>query len=68
MQTYDFSTLHTSIPYKLLKFRITALANNSFKKRDGNTRNKHVKLDRGRGTLFISGSGKNMYTADKICK
>ena len=31
VQTYDFSTLYTSIPHNLLKSRITALIHNSFK-------------------------------------
>ena len=32
VQTYDYSTLYTSIPHNLLKSRITALIHNSFKK------------------------------------
>ena len=36
VQTYDFSTLYTSIPHNLLKSRITALIHNSFKRRNGN--------------------------------
>ena len=32
VQTYDFSTLYTSIPHNLLKSRITALIHNSFKR------------------------------------
>ena len=35
VQTYDFSTLYTSIPHNLLKSRITALIHNSFKRRNG---------------------------------
>ena len=34
-QTYDFSTLYTSVPHNLLKSRITGLLCNSFKRRDG---------------------------------
>ena len=38
VQTYDFSTLYTSIPHNLLKSRITALIHNSFKRRNGSNR------------------------------
>ena len=41
VQTYDFSTLYTSIPHNLLKSRITALIHNSFKRRNGSDRYTH---------------------------
>ena len=38
VQTYDFSTLYTSIPHNLLKSLITTLVHNSFKRKDGSNR------------------------------
>ena len=35
VQTFDFSTLYTSIPHDLLKSHISILIQNSFKKKDG---------------------------------
>ena len=51
VQTYDFSTLYTSISHNLLKSRITALVHNSFKRRDGNNRYTHIKITSGKGYL-----------------
>ena len=34
VQTFDFSTLYTSIPHDLLKSRISNLAHNAFRKKD----------------------------------
>ena len=60
VQTFDFSTLYTSIPHHLLKSRISNLVHNAFRKKDGSVRNTHIKI--------IYGGGYNMYTADNICK
>ena len=70
VQTYDFSTLYTSIPHNLLHSRITALVNNSFKRRDGSNRYTHIKITSGKGYFIdtISPSGDNLYTADQICR
>ena len=35
VQTFDFSTLYTSIPHDLLKSRISSLVHNAFRKKDG---------------------------------
>ena len=35
VQTFDFSTLFTSIPHDLLKSRISNLAHNAFRRKDG---------------------------------
>ena len=43
VQTYDFSTLYTSVPQNLLKSRITALVHNSCKRRDGSNRYIHIR-------------------------
>ena len=51
VQTYDFSTLDTSIPHNLLKSRITALVLNSFKRRYGNNRYTHIKITSGRSDM-----------------
>ena len=70
VQTFDFSTLYTSIPHDLLKFRISNLVHNAFRKKDGSVRYTHIKVTRAKGyfTHDINGSGDNMYTADNICK
>ena len=69
VQTYDFSTLYTSIQHNLLKPRITALIHNSFKRRHGSNRYTHIKITNGKGYFIdtINPGGDNLYTADQIC-
>ena len=64
------STLYTSIPHDLLKYRISNLVHNAFKKKDGSVRYTHIKATRAKGyfTHDINGGGDNMYTAENICK
>ena len=68
VQTFDFSTLYTSIPQDLLKSRISNLVHNAFRKKDGSVRCTHIKVTRAQGYFNhdINGSGDN--TADNICK
>ena len=70
VQTFDFSTLYTSIPHDLLKSRISNLVHNAFRKKDGSVRYTDIKVTRTQGyfTQDINGSGDNMYAADNICK
>ena len=70
IQTFDFSTLYTSIPHDLLKSRISNLVHNAFRKKDGSVRYSHIKVTRAQGYFIhdINGGGNNMYTADNICK
>ena len=70
VQTYDFSTLYTSIPHNLLKSRITALIHNSFKRRNGSNRYTHIKIMSGKGYFIdtINPGRDNLYTADQICR
>ena len=70
VQTFDFSTLYTSIPHDLLKSRISNLVHNAFRKKDGSVRYTHIKVTRAKGyfTHDINGGRDNMYTADNICK
>ena len=70
VQTFDFSTLYTSIPLDLLKSRISNLVHNAFRKKDGNVRYTHIKVTRAKGyfTHDINGGGDGMYTTDNICK
>ena len=70
VQTFDFSTLYTSIPHDLLKSRIGNLVHNAFRKKDGSVRYTHIKVTRAQGYLThdINGGGNNMYTADNVCK
>ena len=66
VQTFDISTVYTSIPHDLLKFRISNLAHNAFRKKDGSVRYTHIKVTRAQGyfTHDINGSGDNMYTSN----
>ena len=70
VQTFDFSTLCTSIPHDLLKSRISNLVHNTFRKKDGSVRYTHIKITRAQRyfTHDINGGGDNMYTAGNICK
>ena len=71
VQTYDLSTLYSSIPHDLLKSRTTALVhNNSFQRRNGSNRYTHIKITSGKGYLMdaIDPGGDNLYTADQICR
>ena len=70
VQTFDFSTLYTSIPHDLLKSRISNLVHNAFRKKDGSVKYTHIKVTRAKGyfTHDINGGGDGMYTANNICK
>ena len=70
VQTYDFSTLYTSIPHNLLKSRITALTHISFKRRNGSNRYTYIKITSGKGYFIdtINPGGDNLYTADQTCR
>ena len=57
VQTYDFSTLYTSIPHKLLKSQIASLVHNSFKKKHGSTRYIHIKVGQRKGYFINSING-----------
>ena len=46
IQTFDFSTLYTSIPHDLLKSRMNNIINNAFKHKNGATRYTHIKVGR----------------------
>ena len=69
VQTFDFSTLYTSIPHDLLKSRISHLGHNTFRKKDGSVKYTPIKFTRAQGyfTHDINHGG-DMYTADNICK
>ena len=49
VQTFDFSKLYTSTPHDLLKSRISNLAQNTFRKKDGSVRYTHIKVTRAQG-------------------
>ena len=69
IQTFDFSTLYTSIPQDLLKSRMNSVINNAFKYKNGATRYTHIKIRRNK-SCFTSDplNGDNKYTANDICK
>ena len=62
-QTFDFSTLYTSIP------RMNNIINNAFKHKNGATQYTHIKVGRNK-SYFINDplNGDNKYTASDICK
>ena len=69
IQTFDFSTLYTSIPHDLLKSRMNNIINNAFKHKNGATRHTHIKVGRNK-SYFTSDplNGDSKYTANDICK
>ena len=69
IQTFDFSTLYTSIPHDLLKSRMSSIINNAFKYKNGATQHTHIKVGRNK-SYFTSDplNGDNKYTANDICK
>ena len=70
VQTFDISTLYTSIPHDLLESRTSNLVHNAFRQKDGSVRYTHIKVTRAKGyfTHDIKDGGDSMYTADNICK
>ena len=69
IQTFDFSTLYTSIPHDLLKSHMNSIINNAFKHKNGATRYTHINVCRNK-SYFTSDplNGDNKYTANDICK
>ena len=69
IQTFDFSTLYTSIPHDLLKSRMNNIINNAFKHKHGATRYTYIKVGINK-SYFTSDplDGDNKYTANDICK
>ena len=65
VQTFDFSTLYTSIPHDSLKSRMNKIINNAFKHKNGATRYTHIKVGRNK-SYFTSDplNGDNKYTAN----
>ena len=53
VQTFDFSTLYTSIPHDLLKSRISNLVHNAFSKKDGSVGYTHIKVTRAKGCSLM---------------
>ena len=70
VQTFDFSTLYTSIPHDLLKSGISDIVHSAFRKKDGSVRYTHIKVTRAKGyfTDDINGGRDIMYIADNIYK
>ena len=70
IQTFDFSTLYTSIPHDLLKSRITSLVHNSFKRKDGKIRYSFIKAGKYGNCYFTKKdeAGEGKYSAKSICK
>ena len=69
IQTFDFSTLYTSIPHDLLKCPMNNIINNAFKYKNEATRYTHIKVGRSK-SYFTSDplNGDNKYTPNDICK
>ena len=69
IQTFEFSTLYTSIPHDLLKYRMNNIINNAFKRKNGATQYTDIKVGRNK-SYFTNDplNGDNKYTASDICK
>ena len=69
IQTFDFSTLYTSIPHDLLMSCMNNIINNAFEHKNGAKRYTHIKDGRNK-SYFTSDplNGGNKYTANDICK
>ena len=69
IQTFDFSTLYTSILHDLLKSRMNSIINNAFEYKNGAIRYTNIKVGINK-SYFISDplNGDNKYTANDICK
>ena len=69
IQTFDFSSLYTSIPHDLFKSHMNSIINNAFKYKNGATRYTHIKVGRNE-SYFTSDplNGDNKYTANDIYK
>ena len=68
-QTFDFSTLYTSIPHDLHKSRMNNIIHNAFKHKHGATRYTCIKVGKNK-SYFTSDllNGDNKYTANDIRK
>ena len=64
IQTFDFSTLYTSISHDLLKSCMNSIINNAFKHKNGATRYTHIKVCRNK-SYFTSDP---LNGANDICK
>ena len=68
IQTFDFSTLYTSIPHDLLKSRMNNIVSNCFQHKNGAPRYTHIKVGRSESCFANDPlNGDNKYTADYIC-
>ena len=69
IQTFDFSTLYTSIRHDLLISRMNNIINNTFKHKNRAARYTHIKV--GRNKSYFNNdplNGDNKYTASDTCK
>ena len=68
-QTFDFSTLFTSILHDLLKSRLNKIINNAFKHKNGATGYNYIKIGRNK-SYFANDllNGDNKYTSNEICE
>ena len=69
IQTFDFSTLYTSIRHDLLKSCMNSIINNSVIHKNRATRYTHIKVGKNK-SYFTNDrlNGDNKYTANNICK
>ena len=69
IQTFDFSTLYTSIPHDLLKSRMNNIINNALKHKNGATQYTHIKSWQNKNYLTSDPlNGDKKCTANDICK
>ena len=69
INSFDFSTLYTTIPHQKLKSRLATIIRNSFLHKNGNRRYKYLVLGR-EGPYFVKehSDSKNKYTDEDIVK
>ena len=67
IQTFDFSTLYSSVPHDFL---MNNIINNTFKHKNGAARYTHIKVGRNKSYFSFSDplNGDSKYTANDICK
>ena len=64
IRTFDFSTIHTSIPHDLLKSGMNNIINNVFKHENGASRYTHIKV--GRNKSYFTNDPLKMVTANTL--
>ena len=66
IQTFDFSTLYTSLPHDLLKSRMNNITDNAFKHKNGVTQHTYINVCRNKSNFTNDPlNDDNKYTANR---